>query len=91
MLDLISSHLLRSPMYLLVSGHGFKDIPLRLYVSREAALAHQLYWKPGSTDSSFLGFELIGFHALSWRPFDIQFFDTESTGEFGPHPRPRAA
>jgi hypothetical protein len=76
-------------MYLLVSVHGFKDIRLRLYVSREAALADQLYWKPASTDSSFLGFGLIGFHALSWRPFDIQFFDAEATDDLGPHPRPR--
>jgi hypothetical protein len=78
-------------MYLLVSVHEFNDVPLRLYVSREAALSDQLYWKPASTDSSFLGFELIGFHALTWRPFDIQFFDAESTDDFGPHPRPRAA
>jgi hypothetical protein len=49
-------------MYLLVSVHEFNDVPLRLYVRREAALADQLYWKPASTDSSFLGFELIGFH-----------------------------
>jgi hypothetical protein len=40
-------------MYLLVSVHGINEVPLRLYVSREAALADQLHWKPGSTDSSF--------------------------------------
>jgi hypothetical protein len=78
-------------MYLLVSVHEFNDVPLRLYVSREATLADQLHWKPGSTDSSFLRFELIGFNAMSWLPFDIQFFDAEATDDFGPDPRPRAA
>jgi hypothetical protein len=78
-------------MYLLVSVHGFNDVPLRLYVSREAALADQLHWKPGSTDSSFLGFELIGFDALSCIPFEIEFYDAEVTDDFSPGPRPRAA
>jgi hypothetical protein len=78
-------------MYLQVSVHEFNDVPLRPYVSREAALADQLYWKPASTDSSYLAFQLIGFHALSWRPFDIQFFDAEATDDFGPRPRSRAA
>jgi hypothetical protein len=78
-------------MYLLVSVHGFNDVPLRLYVSREAALADQLHWRPGSTDSSFLGFQLIGFDDLSCLPFEFEFFDPESTDDFGPHPRPRAA
>ena len=78
-------------MYLLVSVHGFNDVPLRLYVSRDAALADQLHWKPGSRDSLFLGFQLIGFDDLPCLPFDIQFFDAESTDDFGPHPRLRAA
>jgi hypothetical protein len=75
-------------MYLLVSVHGFNDVPLRQYISREAALADQLYWKPGSTDSFFLGFLLIGF--VKGR-CDTQFLDAESTVDFGAHPRPRAA
>lgn len=63
-------------MFLLSSVHTLDDVALRLYPTREAAIADKPQWSPAAVDSTFIGFRLQAFDT-DGMPRSEEFFDPE--------------